>query len=61
MALNLVNHSDLCSDSDEKPAEPTKIKCWTCSGCWKKTKRHGQPGTRDLEIKEKLDKSSFII
>lgn len=33
VALNLVSHSDLPSDSDENPAGPTKIKCWTCSGC----------------------------
>lgn len=34
VARNLVNHSELWSVSDEKPAGPTKIKCWTCSGCW---------------------------
>lgn len=27
VALNLVSHSDLPSDSDETPAGPTKIKC----------------------------------
>lgn len=32
--LNWVSHSDLCSDSDENPADPTKIKCWMCSGCY---------------------------
>lgn len=35
VALNLVSHSDLASDSAENPADPTRIKCWTCSGCWK--------------------------
>lgn len=33
VALNLVIHSDLASDWAENPAGPTKIKCWTCSGC----------------------------
>lgn len=33
VALNRVSHSDLCSVSEVNPAGPTKIKCWTCSGC----------------------------
>lgn len=36
VALNRVSHSDFPSDSDEKPAGPTKIKCLMCSGCYYK-------------------------
>lgn len=35
VALNLVSHSDFGSDSAVNPADPTRTKCWTCSGCWK--------------------------
>ena len=34
VALNWASHSDLESDSDENPADPTKINCLTCSGCY---------------------------
>lgn len=34
VALKRVSRSD-CSDSCENPADPTKTKCFTCSGCYK--------------------------
>ncbi|KAK3002352.1 hypothetical protein RJ639_022432 [Escallonia herrerae] len=33
-ALNWITHSDLRSNSDENPADPTKTKSCTCSGCY---------------------------
>lgn len=38
VALNRISHSDLVSVSEETPAGPTNIKCWTCSGCCSKRK-----------------------